>query len=94
MKNLMDYMRAIKSIIVLKIIWPPPLVTHFSGSPPDKNSFSRDSCYFIRSMDTILTSDDMHPGLGHVTDAGVTGVTPGVSQGGVLDQQERGGCGA
>ena len=45
-------------------------------------------------MDTILTSDDVHPGLGHVADAGVTGVTPGVSQGGVLDQQERGGCGA
>ena len=36
----------------------------------------------------------MYPGLGHVADAGVTGVTPGVSQGRVLDQQERGGCGA
>ena len=54
----------------------------------------RDSFYFIRSMDTILTSDDVHPDLGHVADAGVTGVTPRVSQGGVLYQQERGGCGA
>ena len=36
----------------------------------------------------------MYPGLCHVADAGVTGVTPGVRQSGVLDQQERGGCGA
>ena len=36
----------------------------------------------------------MYPGLGHVADAGVTRVTPGVSQGRVLDQQERGGRGA
>ena len=36
----------------------------------------------------------MYPGLGHVADAGVTRVTPGVGQGRVLDQQERGGRGA
>ena len=36
----------------------------------------------------------MYPGLGHVADAGVTGVAPGVGQGGVLDQQEGGGRGA
>ena len=92
MKNLMDYMRAIKSIIVLKIIWPPPLVTHFSGSPPDINGFNE--VVVTVTLFLKLTSDDVHPGLGHVADAGVTGVTPGVSQGGVLDQQERGGCGA
>ena len=49
---------------------------------------------FIRQICRTLTSDDVHPGLGHVADGGVTGVTPGVSQGGVLDQQERGGRGA
>ena len=92
MKNLMDYMRAIKSIIVLKIIWPPPLVTHFSGSPPDINGFNE--VVVTVTLFLKLTSDDVHPGLGHVTDAGVTGVTPRVSQGGVLDQKERGGCGA
>ena len=48
----------------------------------------------IYQTDRTLTSDDVHPGLGHVADGGVTGVTPGVSQGGVLDQQERGGRGA
>ena len=97
MKNLMDYMRAIKSIIVLKIIWPPPLVTHFSGSPPDDvNGFNEVvvTLVGIYQTDRTLTSDDVHPGLGHVADGGVTGVTPGVSQGGVLDQQERGGRGA
>ena len=36
----------------------------------------------------------MHPGLGQVADAGVAGVAPRVRQGGVLDQQERGGGGA
>ena len=42
------------------------------------------------TLSGLLTSDDMHAGVGHPAHAGVTGVLARVGDPGLLHQQERG----